>query len=64
VTLNERIHGVRACSDCHRSPALPDAAQCGDCLDAFLRRTRPDTVREVAWLTYQREHGRPKEIVA
>ena len=63
MTLAERIHGVRLCSDCHRAPALPDSGQCGDCFAAFLRRTRPDPVREAAWITYQREHGRAKELV-
>lgn len=64
MTLAERIHGVRLCSDCHRNPALPESGQCRNCFDAFLRRTRPDAVREAAWLVYQREHGRPKELVA
>jgi hypothetical protein len=64
MTLNERIHGQRTCSDCDRGPALPDSAQCSDCLEAFLRRTRPDAVRQAAWITHEREHGKAKELAA
>jgi hypothetical protein len=58
-SLYERIHGVRLCVDCHAHEAVADGDRCSECLNAYLRQTRPAPVREAAWLEHARRqpHG-------
>jgi hypothetical protein len=59
MSLYERIHGVRLCVDCHVHEAVVDGDRCSDCLNAYLRMTRPAALRQPAWLERARQqpHG-------
>lgn len=59
MSLYERIHGVVLCGDCHAHQVVEGGNRCAECLNAYLRQTRPAPIREAAWLTRAREqpHG-------
>jgi len=64
VSLYERIHGVRLCTECQVHEAVQDGALCSDCLNAYLSKTRPPALREAAWLTRAKAqpHGLARAI--
>lgn len=55
MTLSERIAGVRLCVACGAHEAVRDGSECSDCLNAFLRRTRPESIRQPEWLRRSKE---------
>jgi ribosomal protein L40E len=64
ASLYERIHGVRLCVDCGAHEPVQNGDRCSECLNRYLRETRPEPVREAAWLARARQqpHGLAKDL--
>ena len=53
---------IRLCVDCHAHEAIRDGDRCRECLNDYLRATRPAPLKEAAWITYTREHRLAKDL--
>lgn len=53
---------VRICVDCRSHASVRDGNRCADCLAAYLRETRPQSLREPRWVTWTREHNAGKDF--
>lgn len=65
MTLLARVRAeLRLCVDCGAHDSIEDGSRCRDCLNAYLRETRPQAIRQPAWLERARQqpHGLARDM--
>jgi ribosomal protein L40E len=65
MSLLERVRaGLRLCVDCGAHEPIADSDRCRDCLNAYLRETRPQALRQPAWIERSRQqpHGLARDL--
>lgn len=55
---------MNRCIDCRIHLAIPDGNRCRGCVEAFLRETRPESLRVSPWVQRAREHRLPAKAIA